>query len=251
MNFRKKQSLYQRGMKICVYSRRKSEEGWRRGGTNIQYFENGLIWREDRKYFTLRFSYTFDRNDSVFFSYHYPYTYSDLIKFINSLKHNKVVKKTILSSTSCGNKVYCLTITEQLPKYQPQHKKYVIIMARTHPGETISSFLMEKLIKFLTSNEKEAVELRHMFIFKIIPMINPDGVLHGNSRCSLPGRDLNRSWDRQDPILYPEIYSIKKMIDTLYRSGTIEMICDFHGHSIKKDAFIYGCHKKSQPFATR
>lgn len=29
------------------------------------------------------------------------------------------------------------------------------------------------------------------------------------------------------------------------------MICDFHGHSMKKDSFIYGCHAKNNPFATR
>lgn len=28
----------------------------------------------------------------------------------------------------------------------------------------------------------------------IIPMVNPDGVIHGNSRCNLAGLDLNRNW---------------------------------------------------------
>ncbi len=28
----------------------------------------------------------------------------------------------------------------------------------------------------------------------IIPMVNPDGVIHGNSRCNLAGLDLNRKW---------------------------------------------------------
>jgi len=90
-----------------------------------------------------------------------------------------------------------------------------------------------------------------MFIFKIVPMINPDGVLHGNSRCSLPGRDLNRSWENPDPYLFPEVYYIKKMILDVHKHSPIEMVCDLHGHSIKKDAFIYGCHKKNHPFATR
>lgn len=25
-------------------------------------------------------------------------------------------------------------------------------------------------------------------------MVNPDGVIHGNSRCNLAGLDLNRNW---------------------------------------------------------
>jgi len=36
--------------------------------------------------------------------------------------------------------------------------------------------------------------LRHHFVFKIIPMVNVDGVIHGNNRCSLAGVDLNRHW---------------------------------------------------------
>lgn len=82
-------------------------------------------------------------------------------------------------------------------------------------------------------------------------MVNPDGVLHGNSRCSLPGRDLNRSWDKIDKHIFPEIYHIKKMILQAHGQNKVHFVCDFHGHSLKKDAFIYGCHKKSQPFVTR
>jgi hypothetical protein len=31
-------------------------------------------------------------------------------------------------------------------------------------------------------------------VFKIIPIINVDGVIFGNYRCSLSGIDLNRTW---------------------------------------------------------
>ena len=42
------------------------------------------------------------------------------------------------------------------------------------------SFQMEKLF------------LRFQIV--IIPMVNPDGVIHGSSRCNLAGFDLNRQW---------------------------------------------------------
>lgn len=29
------------------------------------------------------------------------------------------------------------------------------------------------------------------------------------------------------------------------------MFCDLHGHSKKKNIFIYGCHDNSQPYAAR
>ncbi len=52
--------------------------------------------------------------------------------------------------------------------------------------------MMQGFLKFITSNDNEAVELRKRIIFKIIPMINPDGVIVGNYRTSMSGNDLNR-----------------------------------------------------------
>ena len=51
---------------------------------------------------------------------------------------------------------------------------------------------MEGLIQFLVSNDETANTLRERFVFKIVPMLNPDGVIVGNYRCSLSAQDLNR-----------------------------------------------------------
>jgi murein tripeptide amidase MpaA len=61
-----------------------------------------------------------------------------------------------------------------------------------HPGETNASFIVEGLIEFLMSDEEEAIVLREKYVFKIVPMLNPDGVIVGNYRTSLGGHDLNR-----------------------------------------------------------
>lgn len=45
---------------------------------------------------------------------------------------------------------------------------------------------------YITSNEKVAKSLRNQYVFKIVPMLNPDGVIVGNYRCNLGGLDLNR-----------------------------------------------------------
>lgn len=37
-------------------------------------------------------------------------------------------------------------------------------------------------------------------------MVNVDGVIHGNNRCSLAGVDLNRKWKNPNPKLHPEVY---------------------------------------------
>lgn len=47
--------------------------------------------------------------------------------------------------------------------------------------------MMKGIIDFLVSSEPEANLLRDNFVFKIVPMLNPDGVINGNYRCSLVG----------------------------------------------------------------
>ena len=44
---------------------------------------------------------------------------------------------------------------------------------------------MKGIIDFLVSENKVAVELRNKFIFKLVPMLNPDGVRYGNYRYLL------------------------------------------------------------------
>ena len=46
----------------------------------------------------------------------------------------------------------------------------------------------------LDPENEEASLLRRNFVFKVIPMLNPDGVINGNYRCSLAGCDMNRRW---------------------------------------------------------
>lgn len=130
-----------------------------------------------------------------------------------------------------------------------------MITSRVHPGESNASYLAHGLIDFLLSSEQEAIELRNKFIFKIIPMLNPDGVIYGNYRSSLLGVDLNRRWKNPSKFLHPTIYYSKSLIkwlntfsknpyiisDSNYQIGGIVMCCDFHGHSRKKNVFMYGC----------
>ena len=54
--------------------------------------------------------------------------------------------------------------------------------------------------------------LRDAFIFKIVPMLNPDGVIVGNYRCSLAGRDLNRNYKTVLKDSFPPIWHVKSMV---------------------------------------
>jgi murein tripeptide amidase MpaA len=62
-------------------------------------------------------------------------------------------------------------------------KPTIFITSRVHPGETPASFVLSGIWKFLT-NEKniQSKLLRDNFVFKIVPMLNPDGVYRGYFR---------------------------------------------------------------------
>ena len=67
-------------------------------------------------------------------------------------------------------------------------RRGVIITARVHPGESVGSWMMKGALEFLTdTTSPEAELLRQNYVFKVVPMLNPDGVINGNYRCSLAG----------------------------------------------------------------
>jgi cytosolic carboxypeptidase protein 2/3 len=43
-------------------------------------------------------------------------------------------------------------------------------------------------------------------------MVNPDGVVMGNTRCNISGKDLNRKWHSPDKLTTPEIFYIKEQM---------------------------------------
>ena len=97
---------------------------------------------------------------------------------------------------------------------------------------------------FLLGNSIEAKVLRENFIIKVIPMINIDGVINGNYRCNLSGVDLNRQYMEPSKKLHPTVYHLKQFLKKMKEERDVLLFCDFHGHSRKKNIFIYGNNSK-------
>lgn len=137
----------------------------------------------------------------------------------NTIRNNNniYVKREILCKTLAGNNCEMITIMESDPDsnstHQSNNKPTIIITARVHPGESCSSFVCEGILDFLLSGE--AKQLLYLFNFQVVPMLNPDGVINGNSRTSMAGCDLNRRWDRPNEKYHPTIYYTKQMIREL------------------------------------
>lgn len=83
----------------------------------------------------------------------------------------------------------------------------VIIMARQHPGEIWSSYMVEGMIRKLVSKpDDDMLWLLENYVIKIYPMINVDGVIYGNFRCDITGLDLNRRWKDTSRLMHPQVH---------------------------------------------
>uniref|UniRef100_A0A8C5ELT7 Peptidase M14 domain-containing protein n=1 Tax=Gouania willdenowi TaxID=441366 RepID=A0A8C5ELT7_GOUWI len=266
INCEKSNSQSNYGMQVLMYSVQEAIRGrpcWVRTGSDICYYKNHFARSslstggvKGKSYFTLTFSASFSHKDDVcYFAYHYPYTYSTLkmhLRKLEALRTPQIyLRQDVLCETLGGNVCPLITITAMPGSsstdniYQLRNRPLIFLSARVHPGETNASWVMKGTMEFLMGSSLLAVSLREAFIFKIVPMLNPDGVINGNHRCSLSGEDLNRQWQSPHPELHPTIYHTKNLLQYLAHIQRAPLVfCDYHGHSRKKNVFMYGCSLK-------
>lgn len=186
----------------------------------------------ERLFFEYDLEYQFDQK-KVYIARYFPYTYSDLRELLSKYNRDKWLKIDTIGLSAQGREIYMLTVTN--PEFPDNYKKRIWIHSRTHPSETASSFAVQGIIDYLLSDNC-SIDFSKI-IFNIVPMVNPDGVVHGLSRNSTTGENLEEMWFRSEINEYElderasdEVKVLHSQITTLVSEGP-EIIAAINLHS--------------------
>ncbi|XP_021377475.1 uncharacterized protein LOC110465752 isoform X5 [Mizuhopecten yessoensis] len=254
VNLLKRDSLYNYGMRPLCYSEKSAKTkqiGWIRAGHHISYSRNIMhlhcpLLMRGVPYYELEWQTSFPNEEDTYYLAHcYPYTFTDLKEdldsLLNSPERRQWIRREVLCETRAGNSCFLVTVTNfENSKEEQDMKQVIVVTARVHPGESQASWMMKGLLDFITGPDPGAKQLRNVFIFKVVPMLNPDGVIVGNYRCSLAARDLNRNYRHPRKESFPTVWHVKSMMDKVLERHNILLYCDLHGHSRKHNVFMYG-----------
>lgn len=111
----------------------------------------------------------------------------------------------------------------------------IIFTARQHPGETLSSFFLEGIIKELLNTPN----LLEQYCFIFFPIVNTKGVETGVHRL-LDGTDYNRSWNRKE-----KPFEIKYIEEELNKYKILTFI-DVHNDEVTKDNYLRLNYKETK-----
>ncbi|XP_064350734.1 cytosolic carboxypeptidase-like protein 5 isoform X4 [Camelus dromedarius] len=241
MNMNKQSKLYSQGMAPFVRTL-PTRPRWER-------IRDRPTFEMTETQFVLSFVHRFveGRGATTFFAFCYPFSYSDCQDLLNQLDqrflenhptHSSPLDtiyyhREILCYSLDGLRVDLLTISschglreDREPRLEQLFpdvatprpfcftgKRIFFLSSRVHPGETPSSFVFNGFLDFiLRPDDPRAQTLRRLFVFKLIPMLNPDGVVRGHYRTDSRGVNLNRQYLKPDAVLHPAIYGAKAVL---------------------------------------
>ncbi len=166
--------------------------------------------------------------DSVYIAQGFPYTYSDLMEELDARSISPCFQYEIIGQSVHNRGIPLVTIDR--PDYPQSEKQTCWIISRQHPMESQTSFVISGLMEFLLATQIGA-EILQYISFKIVPMVNVDGVAEGISRQNANGINLNRCWayDTTYAGEEPEVNAVHRAIDQwIAGGGRVDLFLDMH-----------------------
>lgn len=198
-------------------------------GRRWQHFP-AMEWDDSRKEATLRFR---PESDSVRIAHIPPYTPRDLVRLLAEVDRSPHARVEVIGKTVQGRDLHLVTVTDA--GGDESARKIVWLQARQHAWEAGTSQVMEGALRFVTSDDERAAELRRRVVFKFVPMGDPDGCVNGKVRFNANGYDVNRHWDEVDLRRkehlekMPEIWYVKKALHAQVTGGRpIDLLVNLH-----------------------
>ncbi|CAH0727445.1 unnamed protein product, partial [Brenthis ino] len=191
VNCEKSDSQFNFGMKPVMYSVKEAvlgRPGWVRTGSEICYYRNSYHYanqKTNKCYLTVTFNIEFPHtNDVCYIAYHFPFTYSMMMTRIwqwsAQLPPNTYFRAEPLCYSLNNNEVPLLTISaEDSPSNPIVDRDIIFLTARVHPGESNASWVMDGTLACLLAATTLAAALRAKYVFKIVPILNVEGVVNG------------------------------------------------------------------------
>jgi len=210
-----------------------------RAGLNPVFSEDGQAWKhfaaesanwdDVKKELTLKFTPGVDR---FWIAHIPPYTTADLARVLADTSRSPHVTIETIGKTCGGRDIPLVTVTDL--SVPDQQKKTLWLQSRQHAWEAGTSRVMDSALRFITSDDAAAVEIRKGCVLKFTPMLDLDGVAGGKVRFNANGLDVNRHWDvvdLRDPkwlALTPEVWYAKKAILAEHARKPIDLMVNMH-----------------------
>jgi hypothetical protein len=138
-------------------------------------------WDERTKELTLRIR---PERDAIWIAHQQPYTPRQLARLLEDVDRSEDARVEIIGRSALGRELHLVTVTsDEVPD---KDKATVWLQARQHAWESGTSFVMEGALRFATSEDSAARELRRKVVFKFTPMVDPDGAAPRGRSASTP-----------------------------------------------------------------
>ena len=228
MNYVKQGKIFQHDYRpVC--RQHPSGRGYARCNQSVAH------WKTETGQFRWTFRHRVETAEPIYFAFTFPFSHGDCASMLDAidakfraepdLKRQVYVARQTLARSLEGRDVDVLTITSPEgmddanfddgpvlssrvpPGAAPSDRPIFIVSAGVHPGEKPGNHMMCGILEFLLrEDDPRAVALRERYVFKVVPMLNPDGAYRGHFRNDTLGQNLNRFYDEPDPAKQPVIH---------------------------------------------